>query len=47
MDILVNSAGIVHFGNIENTLELDMDKINNVNLKGVYNFVRVVIVGLK
>jgi hypothetical protein len=35
----------VHFGNIENTLELDMDKINNVNLKRVYNFVRAVIVG--
>jgi NAD(P)-dependent dehydrogenase (short-subunit alcohol dehydrogenase family) len=47
IDILVNNAGIAHVGNIENTLELDMDKIYNVNIKGVYNCVRAVIPGMK
>lgn len=37
IDILVNSAGISHIGNAENTTEEDFDKIYNVNIKGVYN----------
>ena len=47
IDILVNNAGIAHVGNIENTLEFDLDKIYNVNIKGVYNCVRAVIPGMK
>ena len=37
LDILVNNAGIAHVGNLENTSEADMDRIYNVNVKGVYN----------
>ncbi|EAR00588.1 SDR family NAD(P)-dependent oxidoreductase [Maribacter sp. HTCC2170] len=37
LDILINNAGIAHIGNVENTLEADMDKLYEVNVKGVYN----------
>jgi len=37
VDILVNSAGVSHIGNAENTTEKDFDRIYNVNVKGVYN----------
>lgn len=37
IDILVNNAGIAHVGNLENTSEEDLDKIYQVNIKGVYN----------
>lgn len=37
IDIMVNNAGIAHIGNIENTSEEDLDRIYNVNVKGVYN----------
>lgn len=37
IDILVNSAGISHIGNAENTAEEDFDRVFSVNVKGVYN----------
>ncbi|MCG8321502.1 MAG: SDR family oxidoreductase [Cytophagales bacterium] len=37
IDILVNNAGIAHVGNIENTSEEDIDRLYQVNIKGVYN----------
>ena len=37
VDILVNSAGVSHIGNLENTSEADFDRLYNVNIKGVYN----------
>jgi len=37
VDILVNSAGISHIGNVLNTTEADFDRLYNVNVKGVYN----------
>ncbi|MEO6453515.1 MAG: SDR family oxidoreductase [Ginsengibacter sp.] len=37
IDILVNSAGVSHIGNAENTNEEDFDRLFNVNVKGVYN----------
>ena len=37
IDILVNSAGISHVGNVENTTEADFDRLYQVNIKGVYN----------
>ncbi len=37
VDILVNSAGVSHVGNVENTTEKDLDRLYNVNVKGVYN----------
>jgi len=36
-DILVNSAGVSHIGNVETTTEHDFDRLYNVNVKGVYN----------
>jgi len=43
IDILVNNAGIAHVGNIENTSEADLDRIYNVNVKGVFNCTQAVI----
>jgi NAD(P)-dependent dehydrogenase (short-subunit alcohol dehydrogenase family) len=40
VDILVNSAGISHVGNIEHTTEDDFDRLFNVNVKGVFNCLR-------
>ena len=37
IDILINNAGIAHVGNIENCKEEDLDRLYNVNIKGVYN----------
>ncbi|MCF6223316.1 MAG: SDR family oxidoreductase [Flavobacteriaceae bacterium] len=37
IDILVNNAGIAHIGNIENTEVNDLDRLYEVNVKGVYN----------
>lgn len=37
VDILVNSAGVSHVGNVENTTETDFDRLYSVNVKGVYN----------
>ena len=37
IDIMVNNAGIAHIGNLEITSEQDLDRIYNVNIKGVYN----------
>ena len=42
IDILVNNAGIAHIGNVENTTPDDMDRIYNVNVKGVYNCLNTV-----
>lgn len=43
IDILVNNAGIAHVGNLQNTPEEDFDKLFQVNVKGVYNCMKVVI----
>ena len=37
LDILINNAGIAHVGNLENTSEEDLDRVYDVNVKGVYN----------
>jgi NAD(P)-dependent dehydrogenase (short-subunit alcohol dehydrogenase family) len=37
IDILVNNAGVAHIGNAESTSEADLDRIYNINIKGVYN----------
>lgn len=37
VDILVNSAGVSQVANLENTTESDLDRLYNVNIKGVYN----------
>jgi len=43
IDVLVNSAGISHIGNVETTSEEDFDRIYKVNIKGVYNSLRAVV----
>lgn len=47
IDILVNNAGIAHVGNIENTNEDDMDRLYNVNIKGVFNCIKGSLSSLK
>ncbi len=47
IDILVNNAGIAHVGNLEGTAVEDMDRIYNVNVKGVYNCMHAVISTMK
>ena len=47
IDVLINNAGIAHVGNIENCEESDMDKLYNVNIKGVYNCSKAVIPSMK
>ncbi|MEO6244541.1 MAG: glucose 1-dehydrogenase [Opitutaceae bacterium] len=37
LDVLVNNAGIAHVGNVVTTQPEDMDRIYNVNVKGVYH----------
>lgn len=37
IDILVNSAGISHIGNVETTTDTDFDRLYNVNIKGVFH----------
>jgi len=47
LDVLINNAGIAHIGNIEHTTEQDMDRLYNVNIKGVYNCISAVIPHMK
>ncbi len=47
IDILVNNAGIAHVGNIEATSETDLDRLYNVNIKGVYNCIKASIPALR
>jgi 2-keto-3-deoxy-L-fuconate dehydrogenase len=47
IDILVNSAGISHIGKLETTSPEDMDRIFQVNIKGVYNSMFAVIHQMK
>ena len=42
-DILVNSAGVAHVGNVEQTSEEDFDRLYAVNVKGVYNCMRAAV----
>ncbi len=47
LDILVNSAGIAHVGRLETTSEGDLDRLYQVNIKGVYNSMRAAIPFMK
>ncbi|MBC2839311.1 SDR family oxidoreductase [Robiginitalea sp. SC105] len=42
-DILVNNAAVSHIGTVETTSEADMDRLLNVNIKGVYNVLHAVL----
>lgn len=43
VDILVNSAGIAHIGNLASTAPADLDRLFAVNVRGVYLCMRAVI----
>lgn len=47
IDILVNNAGIAHIGNIEAVEEADLDRLYNVNIKGIYNCIKAALPALK
>lgn len=47
VNILVNSAGVSHIGNVENTTEADLDRLYNVNVKGVYNCLQAAVSMMK
>jgi NAD(P)-dependent dehydrogenase (short-subunit alcohol dehydrogenase family) len=47
VDILVNSAGVAHIGNVEQTTEDDLDRLYAVNVKGVYNCLKASIASMK
>ena len=47
LDVLVNSAGVAHVGTIEQTTEDDLDRIYAVNVKGVYNCLKLGVASMK
>jgi 2-keto-3-deoxy-L-fuconate dehydrogenase len=47
IDILINNAGVAHIGNIEQTSESDLDRLYNINVKGVYNCISGTIEAMK
>jgi NAD(P)-dependent dehydrogenase (short-subunit alcohol dehydrogenase family) len=47
IDILVNNAGIAHIGTVEQTTEADLDRLYQVNIKGVYNGLYAVLPHMK
>lgn len=46
IDILVNNAGVAHVGTLETTSEADFDRVQRVNVKGVYLCSQVVLPAL-
>ena len=47
IDVLVNSAGISHIGNVELTTEEDLDRLFKVNVKGVYHCIRAAVISMR
>lgn len=47
VDILINNAGVACIGNIEQTSEGDLDRLYNINIKGLYNCAKAVIPAMK
>jgi NAD(P)-dependent dehydrogenase (short-subunit alcohol dehydrogenase family) len=47
VDVLVNSAGVSHIGNVETTSPEDFDRVFAINVKGVYNCLYAVIPVMK
>ena len=45
--ILVNNAGIAHVGTVETTTVADLDRLYQVNIKGVYNCLKAAIPRMK
>jgi 3-oxoacyl-[acyl-carrier protein] reductase len=47
IDILVNAAGIIHLGKLEDIAEDQWDRVLDVNLKGTFLMCRAVVPGMK
>jgi NAD(P)-dependent dehydrogenase (short-subunit alcohol dehydrogenase family) len=47
LDVLVNSAGVAHVGNVEQTSDEEFDRVYSVNVKGVYNCLRAGVRAMK
>ncbi len=47
IDVLVNSAGIAHVGNLESTTESDFEAVYRVNVKGVFHCMQAVVSHMK
>ena len=47
VDIVVNSAGVSHVGNVETTTEADFDRLYAVNVKGVFNCLQAAVQSMK
>jgi 2-keto-3-deoxy-L-fuconate dehydrogenase len=47
IDVLINNAGVSHVGNLEQTVESELDRLYSVNIKGVYNCAQAVIGRMK
>lgn len=47
VDILVNNAGVSHIGTIESTNDDDLDRLININIKGVVNCSKACIPSMK
>lgn len=47
LNIVVNNAGIAHIGTVESTSEEDFTRINDVNVKGVFNVMKAAIPKMK
>src|SRR5256885_7919027 len=47
LDVVVNSAGVAHVGNLEQTAEEDLARPYSVNVKGVYNCMQAAVPVMK
>lgn len=47
VDVLVNNAGVAAVGNVENCSEEDLDRVYNVNVKGMYNCLQAAVLQMK
>ncbi|MEM9325847.1 MAG: SDR family oxidoreductase [Bacteroidota bacterium] len=47
LDILVNNAGVAHVGSIEQTEVEDLDRIYDINIKGIFNCAKEAVVLMK
>jgi len=47
IDVVINNAGISHVGTIEDTTEEEMDRLYEVNVKGVYNCAKAAVEKMK
>lgn len=47
IDVLVSNAGIHFSGSIENTSEVDLDRVFNINVKGAYAAIKAVLPPMK